>query len=68
MQPSLACRLYKMGSMAMLGGTLGRTMSPIAGATIIIAGIAGVNPMEVARRNVLPMVGAVIVGMTFLLM
>ena len=58
----------QMGSMAMLGGTLGRTMSPIAGATIIIAGIAGVNPMEVARRNVLPMVGAVIVGMTFLLM
>jgi len=58
----------QMGSMAMLGGTLGRTMSPIAGATIIIAGIAGVNPMEVARRNVLPMVGAVIVGMTILLM
>jgi len=58
----------QMGSMAMLGGTLGRTMSPIAGATIIIAGIAGVNPMEVAKRNFLPMVGAVIIGMTFLLM
>ena len=57
----------QMGSMAMLGGTLGRTMSPIAGATIIIAGIAGVNPMEVAKRNFLPMVGAVIIGMAFLL-
>lgn len=58
----------QMGSMATLGGTLGRTMSPIAGATIIIAGIAGVNPMEIAKRNCLPMVGAMIVGMAFLLM
>jgi DcuC family C4-dicarboxylate transporter len=58
----------QMGSMATLGGTLGRTMSPIAGATIIIAGIAGVNPMEITKRNGLPMVGAMIVGMAFLLM
>lgn len=58
----------QMGSMATLGGTLGRTMSPIAGATIIIAGIAGVNPMEVAKRNCLPMIGAMIFGMAFLLM
>ena len=36
-----------MGSAAALGGTLGRTISPIAGATIICAGIAGVDPMEV---------------------
>ncbi len=57
----------QMGSMATLGGTLGRTMSPIAGATIIVAGIAGVNPMEIARRNCLPMVGAMIVGMAWLL-
>jgi DcuC family C4-dicarboxylate transporter len=59
--------VVQMGSMATLGGTLGRTMSPIAGATIIIAGIAGVNPMEIAKRNCLPMVGAMIVGMLFLL-
>ncbi|MBP2626019.1 MAG: C4-dicarboxylate anaerobic carrier-like protein [Firmicutes bacterium] len=59
--------VVQMGSMATLGGTLGRTMSPIAGATIIIAGIAGVNPMEIAKRNCLPMVGAMIVGMAFLL-
>lgn len=57
----------QMGSMATLGGTLGRTMSPIAGATIIIAGIAGVNPMEITKRNGLPMIGAMIVGMAFLL-
>lgn len=56
----------QMGSMATLGGTLGRTMSPIAGATIIVAGIAGVNPMEIAKRNALPMVLAMVVGMTVL--
>ena len=59
--------VVQMGSMATLGGTLGRTMSPIAGATIIIAGIAGVNPMEIAKRNCLPMVGAMIIGMAVLL-
>ncbi|MDR3590999.1 MAG: C4-dicarboxylate transporter DcuC [Negativicutes bacterium] len=59
--------VVQMGSMATLGGTLGRTMSPIAGATIIVAGIAGVNPMEIAKRNCLPMVGAMIAGMALLL-
>ena len=57
----------QMGSMATLGGTLGRTMSPIAGATIIVAGIAGINPMEVTRRNWLPIVGAMVIGMAFLM-
>lgn len=56
----------QMGSMATLGGTLGRTMSPIAGATIICAGIAGVNPMEITKRNGIPMIGAMIIGMFLL--
>lgn len=60
--------ILQMGSMATLGGTLGRTMSPIAGATIIVAGIAGINPMEVTRRNGIPMILAMIVGMAVLLM
>lgn len=57
----------QMGSAATLAGTLGRTMSPIAGATIIVAGIAGINPVEVAKRNCLPMIGALIIGMFMLL-
>lgn len=57
----------QMGTAATLAGTLGRTMSPIAGATIIVAGIAGVNPMEIAKRNSLPMIIALIVGMSILL-
>jgi DcuC family C4-dicarboxylate transporter len=56
-----------MGSMASLGSALGRTMSPITGATIICAGIAGVNPMEVAKRNAPGMVVAMIVAMLVLL-
>lgn len=56
----------QLGSMATLGGTLGRTISPIAGATIIVAGIAGVNPVEVAKRNFLPIGCAFVVGMLVL--
>lgn len=59
--------IVNMGSMASLGGALGRTMSPITGATIICAGIAGVNPMEVAKRNALGMICAMIVAMLILL-
>ena len=56
-----------IGSIAALGGTLGRTISPIAGATIICAGIAGVDPMEVCKRNALGIVCALLVGMVLLL-
>ena len=59
--------IVNMGSMASLGGALGRTMSPITGATIICAGIAGVNPMEIAKRNSLGMILAMIVSMFILL-
>jgi len=59
--------IANMGSMAALGGALGRTMSPITGATIICAGIAGVNPMEVAKRNAPGMILAIIAAMFILL-
>ena len=59
--------IMNMGSIAALGGTLGRTISPIAGATIICAGIAGVDPMEVCKRNALGIVCALLVGMVLLL-
>ena len=35
----------------MLASALGRNMSPLAGATIICAGLAGVNPVEIAKRT-----------------
>lgn len=60
--------IVQMGSMATLGGMMGRTLSPIAGATIIVAGIAGVNPMEVTKRNGLPIFIAMVVGIVLLAM
>ena len=40
-----------MGSLATMSGGLGRTMSPVAGGAIVCATIAGVNPMEIAKRT-----------------
>ena len=50
-----------MGAMATLSGAIGRTMSAISGATIICAGFAGINPLEIAKRNALGMMIALIV-------
>ena len=41
-----------IGSMAYLCGCLGRTMSPIAGVTIICAGFAKINPIEISKRAI----------------
>ncbi len=55
-----------MGAMATLSGAIGRTMSPLAGAAIICAGFAGINPLEIAKRNALGMICALIA--TYLLL
>jgi DcuC family C4-dicarboxylate transporter len=44
-------QVSQMGSLANVSGALGRTMSPLAGATIICAGLGRVNPFEIAKRN-----------------
>lgn len=38
-----------------LASSMGRAASPISGVIIATSGIAGVNPLDVARRNALPM-------------
>lgn len=38
-----------------LASSMGRAVSPISGVVIATSGIAGVNPLDVARRNALPM-------------
>ena len=43
-----------LGALAFLAGALGRTSSPIAGAMVIVAGIAMANPIEVAKRTIVP--------------
>ena len=56
-----------MGSMAAIGGALGRSMSPVAGGLIICAALAGVLPMEVAKRNAPGMIIACIAVLILLL-
>ena len=43
-----------LGALAFLSGALGRTSSPIAGAMMVVAGIAMANPVEVAKRTIVP--------------
>lgn len=59
--------ISQMGSAAFLSGCLGRTMSPVAGATIICAQLAGIQPMEIAKRNAPGMVIAALAAMFLLL-
>ena len=56
-----------MGSIAALSGAIGRTMSPINGAGIICATIAGVSPIQLAKRNAPGMIIATIAAMLILL-
>lgn len=55
-----------LGNMAWVGGSLGRSMSPVAAACIIGAGFAGVSPFELAKRNAVPMLVAAAVFMLIL--
>ena len=59
--------IAQLGSLAQLTGALGRTMSPLAGAAIICAQLAGVSPIEVAKRNAPGMLIAAVVAMFMLL-
>ena len=43
-----------------LSAGMGRTVSPIAGVMIAIADVAGVSPFDLAKRNVIPFVSALI--------
>ncbi len=59
---SFGLTIPKLGTLASLAGSLGRSMSPVAGAAIIVSGIAGVNPIEVAKRNAPGMILASVVA------
>jgi len=60
---SFGYSISQMGSMAAVAGALGRTMSPLTGACIICAGLANVNPLEIAKRNAIGMIIACAVCM-----
>ena len=52
--------IHGLGGLAFLCGALGRTMSPLAGACILVSGIAMVSPIEVIKRTALPCFVAVV--------
>lgn len=56
-----------LGMAAAIAGALGRTMSPLAGAAIVCAGLANVNPMEIAKRTAPGMIIGVIFIALFML-
>lgn len=43
-----------------LAASMGRAASPIAGVIVAIAGVAGVSPIDLAKRNTLPLVGGIL--------
>jgi DcuC family C4-dicarboxylate transporter len=65
--PQLGFGILPMGSQAFIAGALGRSMSPVAGVAIVCAGLAQVNPIDMAKRNAIPMIVAAIISMFILL-
>lgn len=55
----LALPVHAMVLPMQLAASMGRAASPIAGIIVAIAGVAGVSPMELAKRNTLPLIGGV---------
>lgn len=64
----LGFTIPQIGLMAFISGNIGRVLSPVAAATIIVAGMAGVNPLEMTKRNLPGMVVALIITMSMFLM
>jgi DcuC family C4-dicarboxylate transporter len=51
---AIAMEQLDLGSIAWLGGGLGRSMSPVAAATAMAAGYAGVSVFDIAKRTAVP--------------
>jgi len=65
--PQLGFGILPMGSQAFIAGALGRSMSPVAGAAIVCAGLAQVNPIDMSKRNAIPMIVAALITMMIML-
>ena len=59
-------QIPNLGIVAALSGALGRMCSPIAGATLVIAGMTKLSPLEIAKRMAIPMIiNVVLLGFIF---
>lgn len=48
---SFGLEIDRLGYLAAMAGGFGRLMSPLAGGMILVAGIAGVSPLDVVKRT-----------------
>lgn len=48
--------ITELGNTVMCAAQLGRTMSPIAGVVILLAGMARVSPIDLVKRTAIPMI------------
>lgn len=58
--------ISELGNTVMCAAQLGRTMSPIAGVVILLAGMSQVSPIDLVKRTAVPMITAWIVLVLFL--
>jgi len=58
-------QITDMGSLATISGAMGRTMSPVAGVTIVCATLAKVSPFDIAKRTAPGMVIALLSVLIF---
>lgn len=65
--PELGYTYVNLGMAAAIAGAIGRTTSPIAGVTIVCAGLAMVSPMEMVKRTAPGMVLATLFLALFML-
>ncbi|WP_302943908.1 C4-dicarboxylate transporter DcuC [Turicimonas muris] len=59
-------QIADLGYLAVICGSFGRLSSPLAGGVILVAGMAGVNPMEIVKRSA-PVMLCVLFAAYFLL-
>lgn len=59
-------RIEPLGIVAALSGALGRMCSPIAGATLVVAGMTRLSPLEISKRMAIPMIiNVILLGFIF---
>lgn len=62
---SFGLSVISLGNLAYVGGALGRTMSPIAGVVIVIAGLCQSNPIDIVKRTAPGMILGVVTLLIF---
>ena len=69
LMPGIASQLgiptYVMVLPCQLASSMGRSASPIAGVIVAIAGVAGASPIDLAKRNLIPLTISVIFLITY---